>query len=36
MVEGESIGEAENFSNIELNKIAERAADNKIRFNEGK
>jgi len=36
MVEAESIGEAENFANIELNKIAEWAADNKIQFNEGK
>jgi hypothetical protein len=36
MVEAESIGEAENFANIELNKIAEWAADNKIKFNERK
>jgi hypothetical protein len=28
--------EAENFANIELSKIAEWAADNKIKFNEGK
>jgi hypothetical protein len=36
MVEAESIGEAENFVNIELSKIAEWAAGNKIKFNEGK
>ena len=36
MVETESIGEAENFANIELNKIAEWATDNKIKFNEEK
>jgi len=36
MVEAESIGEAENFTNIELNKIAEWATDNKIKFNEEK
>ena len=30
IVEAESIGEAENFANIELNKIAEWATDNKI------
>jgi len=34
MIEAESIGDVENFANIELNKIAEWAADNKIRFNE--
>jgi len=33
MVEAELIREAENFANIELNKTAEWAADNKIRFN---
>ena len=36
MVEAESIEEAENFANIELNKIAEWATDNKIKFNEEK
>ena len=36
MVEAESIWEAENFSNIELNKIAEWATHNKIKFNERK
>jgi hypothetical protein len=36
MVEAESIGEAKNFANIELNKIAEWVADSKIKFNEGK
>jgi hypothetical protein len=36
MVEAESIGEAENFANIELNKIAEWATDNKIKFSEEK
>jgi len=34
MVEAESIGETENFANIELNKIAEWATENKIKFNE--
>ena len=34
MVEADSIGEAENFTNIELNKIAEWATENKIKFNE--
>jgi len=33
MVEAESIGEAENFANIELNKIAGWATDNRIKFN---
>ena len=32
MVEAESIGEAENFANIELNNIAEWATGNKIKF----
>jgi hypothetical protein len=36
MVEAESIGEAENFANIELNKNVEWATDNKIKFNERK
>jgi len=36
MVEDESIGEAENFANIELNKISEWATYNKIKFNERK
>ena len=36
MVQVESIGEAENFANIELDKIAEWATDNKIKFNEEK
>jgi len=36
MIEAESIGDVENFVNIELNKIAEWAVDNKIRFNEEK
>jgi hypothetical protein len=36
IVEADSIGEAENFANIELNKIAKWAADNKIKFNEAK
>ena len=36
MVEAESIGEAENFANIELNKISEWATYNKIKFNERK
>jgi len=36
MIEAESIGEPENFANIELNKIAEWMADNEIRFNEEK
>ena len=34
MVEAESIGEAENFANIELNKIEKWATENKIKFNE--
>ena len=33
MVEAESIGEAEKIANIELNKIAEWATDNNIKFN---
>jgi len=36
MVEAQSIGEAKNFANIELNKIAEWAIENKIKFNERK
>ena len=36
MVEAESIGEAENFANVELNKTAEWATDNKIKLNEEK
>jgi len=36
MVEAESTEEAENFANIELNKIAECATDNKIKLNERK
>jgi hypothetical protein len=36
MVEAESIGEAESFANIELNKTAEWATENKINFNERK
>ena len=36
MVEAKSDWEAENFANIELNKIAEWATDNKIKFNERK
>jgi len=34
MVVVESIGETENLANIQLNKIAEWAMDNKIKFNE--
>ena len=36
MVRAESVGEAENAANGELNKIARWARDNKLRFNEGK
>jgi len=36
MIKVESIGEAENIANVELNKIAAWAKDNKIRFNEEK
>ena len=34
MIKAESIGEAENIANVELNKITEWVTDNKIRFNE--
>ena len=36
MIRAESIGEAENNANIELNKIASWARDNKIKYNEEK
>ena len=36
IIKAESIGEAENIANFELNKITEWATDNKIRFNEEK
>jgi hypothetical protein len=36
MVEAKSIGEVEKFANIQLNKIAEWATDNKIKFNKEK
>ena len=36
MVEAESVGEAENLANIELNKIETWATENKIKLNERK
>jgi len=36
MIKAESIGEAENIANVELNKITEWTTDNKIRYNEEK
>jgi len=36
IVRAESIGEAENIANVELNKITKWARYNKLRFNEGK
>jgi hypothetical protein len=36
MIKAESVGEAENIANVELDKIAKWAKDNKIRFNEEK
>ena len=36
MVRAESVAEAENVTNVELNKISEWARDNYLRFNEGK
>ena len=36
MVRDDSVGEAENIANVELNKISKWANDNKLRFNEGK
>jgi len=36
MIKAESIGEAENITNVEMKKITECAADNKIIFNEEK
>jgi hypothetical protein len=36
MIRAESIGEAENNANIEMDKIAKWARDNKINFNEEK
>jgi len=36
MIRAESVGEAENIANVDLNKITKWARDNKLRFNEGK
>jgi hypothetical protein len=36
MIIADSVGEAENIANVELNKISKWASDNKLRFNEGK
>jgi hypothetical protein len=36
MTRAESIGEVENNANIEMDKIAKKARDNKIKFNEEK
>jgi hypothetical protein len=36
IIKAESIGESENISNVEINKITAWLTDNKIRFNEGK
>jgi hypothetical protein len=36
MVRAESVGEAENITNVELNKISKWARENKLRFNDGK
>ena len=36
MIRAKSIGEAENNANIEMDKIAKWAGDNKIKYNDGR